>query len=77
MKCLEDLGCRKFFPSVPTYVLFQNNCSNQPLHVKQLVIARNIKFLHVSAPGRRLQGILITEAYQHQHNDLGIAAIKC
>jgi len=77
MNPLEDLGCRKFFPSVLTYVLFNNNCSNQPMHIKQLMITRNVKFLHVSAPGRRLQGVLITKACQYQHNDLGITAIKC
>jgi len=41
------------------------------------MITRNIKFLHVSAPGRGLQGILITKACQYHHNSLGIIAIKC
>jgi len=45
------------------------------MHIKQLMITRFLQFLHVSAPGRRLQGILITEACQYQHNSLGIRTI--
>lgn len=60
---------------VSTYalrIILTNNYSNQQFHTKRLKIIQNIKFLHVSEPGRQLQGIQNKNACGYQHNILGI-----
>jgi len=47
------------------------------MDIKRPKIVRNIKFLHVSASGRHLQGIKSTRYLQYEKNNLSILLMKC